>query len=445
MEELKNMLAYTGINVEQLVDDYVDTLHENNNRRATKEAAIMALKEWAKQKEFLIRQVMAMPGYNGNLQSVKFIEVPYERQTTDTSRSIDNIWVQLFDRGNKLLSKVDENGKSIEDYIKEELSTIPDKIDINDIVNYGGKTHKSISTFTPNGYTNKSVEEKIKVTRLLDHFKYYTDTRLSDNMAKRLNELDPDLRAAEGMKTTRALGKIIKMHGLEDKTSGSAYGKTFIADYCEIMKEGGLKLVYAISVNPIDYLKMSIGEFTSCHNINGGHWRSGCISYMLDKVTMITYTVRPAQEIVSDRTGEILTVKERPELFKKVHRNIFHWDDKYRLIQSRVYPQAYDGTTDLYQIFRYETQARIAEANGWDKNAWVQRKRKYIDFTVGGNGYTNYADWRYPQYGGNLSTPGHAGDPYSTDTIEIGAAPMCVVCGERHDRTSYLTCSECGY
>lgn len=440
MEELKKALEYTGIDVEQLVEDYVDTLHRNNNPFATREAAIMTLKEWANAKEWLIRQVMAMPGYNGNLQSISMIEVPYERTKTDTSASVLSIWGSLFGNGLKLVSKVDEEGKTIADHIKAELAELPGKVGIDEITKYSNRERKSFEVFDSYGNTLKSQKRRLEASKLVELFKYYTDTRLTDEMAASINEINPDMRAAGGMKTTRALGKAIKLYGFEDKTPGSAYGKEFIAKYCEIMKEGGLRLFYVISVNPIDYLKMSIGEFTSCHNINGGGWRSGTISYMLDKVTLITYTVRPGQELTSKKTGELFSVKERPELFNKVHRNVMHWDDKHRLIQSRVYPQAFDGTTDMYRVFRLEAQSRISKANGWDTGAWTNRKRKYMEFTEAGEGHTNYDDWSYGYMGGNLSTPGHAGDSYSTEKLVIGTYPMCVICGRKHTRSNYLKC-----
>lgn len=441
MEELKRILEYTGIDVEQLVNDYVETLHNNNNPFATREAAIMTLKEWAKAKEWLIHQVMAMPGYNGNLQSVGMIEVPYERTSSDTYQSVTSIWRDVFNSGGKLLSKVDDDGKKIEDYIKSELAELPVKININDITKYNGRERTSFTKFDNSGFTRKSLKNKDDAYILTRMFFSYTDTRLTNEMASDINEVNPDMRAAGGMKTTRALGKVMKLYGVEDKTPGSAYGREFISKYCEIMKEGGLRMLYVVSVNPIDYLKMSIGEFTSCHNINGGGWRSGTISYMLDKVTMITYTVRPGQEITSETTGEVFTPKNRPELFKKVHRNVMHWDDKHRLIQSRVYPQALDGTTDMYRVFRHEAQARISKANGWDTETWTNRKRKYMEFTEAGEGRTNYDDWSYEYMGGNLSTPGHAGDPYSTEKIVIGTYPMCVICGAKHTRSGYLKCA----
>ena len=444
MEQLKEMLAFTGIDVEQLVADYTETLHQNRNERATTEASIIALKEWARQNDYLIRQVMAMPGYNGNLQAVVPIEVPNDRRASDVKCAVNNIWINLFKRGDAVLKNKNKEGKSITDLIYEEIKTMPDMIDIKNIKTYEGKTtRKSFTEFNSDGILLSSIADESKANRIIDTFKYISGARLTEEQAKELNELHEKIRAAENMKTARAMGKVLAMYGLEDKSQGSAYGNWYISKYCEVMKEGGRKLLFVVSVNPIDYLKMSIGRFTSCHNINGGGWASGTISYMLDKVTMITYAIELHSETTLNTTGEVVTGEQRPELFPKIYRNVFHWDELHRLIQSRVYPQGNEGCTDLYAVFRHKVQELISQANGWETNNWTNRKRKHMDFTVAGDGSTNYADWSYSNMSGNLSTPGHAIDQYSTERFVIGAEPICVRCGQRHRRTNTLFCESC--
>lgn len=444
MEELKKLLEFTNIDVERLVDDYTNTLKRNNNPFATREGTIITLKEFAREKNWLLHQIVAMPGYNGNLQSVGNINVPYERTRNDTTIAVRSIWDNLFEGGHKILSKKDSSGKTVEDYIKEELQDMPDKIRITNLSKYSGKSSKTYSDFSYDGYTIESIKKKQAATKLINAFCSYTASRLTAEMAATINEICPEIRAAADMKTTRALGKMIKIYGLEDKTAGSVYTRTYIAKYCEIMKEGGLNFEFVLSGNPIDYLKMSIGEFTSCHNINDGGWRSGTISYMLDKVTMVGYTIRPNSETEPDpETGEIFLGKDRPELFLKVHRNLFHWDELYRLVQSRVYPQSFDGVMDIRAVFRHEAQARIAKANGWDPDNWTNRKSKHMEFTVDGEGHTNYSDWSYGYMGANLSTPGHTSDSYSTAPLVIGAKPICVICGRKHSRTNRMYCENC--
>lgn len=445
MNELKSMLAYTNIDVERLVRDYTRTLHENNNACATEAASIIALKEWAQKKDYLIHQVMAMPGYNGNLQAIGTIEIPFERTTILTNDAISDIWKTLFKDGEKILSRVNDDGKTMEDLIKEELADLPDKINIKSIPNYSAKTkqRKSFTEFNSSGITFKSIKDKDNANRLISLFKHYTSTRLDDEIATRINNI-VDFKASPNMKTTRMLGKILKKYGAEDKSAGSKYGELFIKQYCEcIMREGGIKLTYVISVNPIDYLKMSIAGnyFTSCHNIRGGGWASGTISYMLDDVTLITYGLMPGSTITDPETGEIVTEKERPELFTKMYRNVIHWDKNHRLIQSRMYPQGKEGCVDLYKAFRLAAQEKISGANGWNPERWTNRKRKYMPFTHKGEGCTNYPDWSYENYGGNLSTPNRPDEEYSHEPIYIGAAPTCIICGEHHNRTNRLYCN----
>lgn len=443
MEELKKLFAFTGIDVEKLVDDYTATLNNNGWRNATKEASIIALKEYVQKKEWLIRQVMGMPGYNGNLQSVVSVEVPMVRKAERIYSSVDSIWRNLFERGDKLLSKTNKDGKTMTDVIAEELADMPSMIDVAQLSKFSGKKIKSYSDFDYRGYTKDSLKLKNKACEAFDIFHYLTSPKLTKGDADRLNAYFPRLGAAEGMKTTRALGKIIKICGLEDKTAGSKYGKYFISDYCELMRDGMIRMMFVISVNPIDYLTMSFGtDWESCHNIRKGGWKSGCISYMLDEVTMITYALKPNTSTDPDpNTGEVILGKDRPELFRKVFRNVFHWDRHNRLIQSRVYPQGNEGCVDLYKVFRNAVQKELSAVNGWDSDNWTKRDRKFTSFTRAGEGATNYADWSYSGFGGNLSTPGHLNDPYDNESIMyIGAKPTCVMCGEKHTSSGTLGC-----
>ena len=440
MEELKRMLEYTGINVEDLVNNYTEELHRRSHPEATTEGSIMALKEWATKKDFLIHQIMKMPGYNGNLQAVVSIEVPFKRSSWDVETAVKRVWGTLFKDGEKLMSRLNEEGKTIEDLIKEELTNLPALVSVSSLPTQGGKESKSFTEFNSEGYTKKSIENRYNVKAAINILQNYNSARLEDDTADALNKLIPNLDAKAGMKTTRTLGKIIKLNGLEDKTKGSMYGRVFISDYCELMREGGARYTFVISIHPIDFLTMSIGEFTSCHDITRGHWQSGCIAYMLDNVAMITYAIKNNQTVTLPQTGEVVPATEHPEYASKVYRNVFFWDDKHRLIQSRVYPKSNDGCGDVLSAFRHKVQEEISLANGWNPSTWTHRKRKFTEFTSHGNGATNYPDWQYSNMGGNLSTPNHANEEYSTDQIVIGAKPMCIVCGRRHTTTYSLTC-----
>ena len=441
-QELKEKIAYTGIDVDDLIARYTQTLWENNNPRATELGTLVALNEWAK-KEYLIRQVMAMPGYNGNLQAVVQLEVPIKRKQSVVKDAVDAINRRVFGNGNKVLSRKNGEGKTVEDKIAESFNDIPETISINDLQGkYDNKESLTFPEFTFDGFTKESVKKKTQTQDLINYFRWNTNSKIDADTASCLNKLNPDIRAAEGMKTTRALGKIIKLYGLEDKSKGSAYSQEFISKYCEIMRDGGVRCLFIISVNPIDYLLMSVAKFNSCHNINGGGWRSGCIAYMEDPVTLVTYTLPLGLEKVSDETGEVITPYQHPEMFTKTMRNLFWWDEHHRLIQSRVYPQDNDGCADVRTAFRLKMQEMLSKANGWEPSVWTNRKRKFLSFTEHGHGATNYPDWQYEYMGANLSTPNHSADPYDDQTpFIIGVQPTCVVCGTKHSRSSMMTCS----
>lgn len=444
MEELKKMMEFTGVDVTSLVDECVSVLKKYKHP-ATRLGVIAMLKEWVKEKDYLIRQVMAMPGYNGNLQAISYIEVDRERTIDDVRRAVDRIWDEVFGKGDKLLSRVNEDGKTLTDLISEELSNLPKMVDISKIAEYGGKVNKSYTDFNHEGYTKKSITNKYKASEIINYFGYIRESRIDAEAAKLLNGVNEKFRAAADMKTTRAMGKFIKLYGLEDKTAGSAYGKAYISDYCEVMKDVPIKYMFVVSVHPVDYLMSSTRTtgWKSCHNIIDGHWKSGTISYMLDKVTLVTYALRRGDEMIDKTTGEVIEAKARPEMFNKVYRDLFHWDEKQRLIQNRIYPQGNDGATDLYAVFRHEMQRQISLANGLDPDAWVMRNQKHINFCRDGEGKTNYSDWHAQGTNVKLSTPKTPDGTYNTDEMVIGAEPICVKCGNRHRRTYSLVCGRC--
>ena len=155
-----------------------------------------------------------------------------------------------------------------------------------------------------------------------------------------------------GTKTSRAFNQVCRHYGVDKfdpetvvVTKDGAqvektiypYDKAFAA-YADIVSELQRKLNFVISVNPLDYLTMSFGvNWKSCHNISGGAWKGGCLSYMLDGTSIITYVITDLNE----------PIHENP----KIYRQMFHYDNGL-FMQNRLYPQGNDGATNLYEKFR---------------------------------------------------------------------------------------------
>ena len=107
---------------------------------------------------------------------------------------------------------------------------------------------------------------------------------------------------------------------------------------------------------------MSIGKsWTSCHSINGdsrgnsGGWSAGCLSYMLDESSIITFVVDKLNDEVHNEG--------------KIYRQMFYYNDN-AFIQSRLYPQGNDGAVDLYEKFRRLMQEEFNEILNLTDTSW---------------------------------------------------------------------------
>lgn len=245
------------------------------------------------------------------------------------------------------------------------------------------------------------------------------------------NDIDPSMHFSEGQKMSRAINKICVWLGIDKLPD---YNKEF-AKFADAVNP--LKIVRhtIISINPIDYLTMSFGNsWASCHTIDKanrrrmpnsyeGQYSSGTISYMLDKVSMVFYTVS------SDYNGNDYFFQD------KINRNMFHYG-KDKLIQGRVYPQCNDNNADgIYKDIREIVQKVIADCaeipNYWTTKKGCNEVCKYI-ISEG----THYSDYRnfdnccisFPKENLNKSF------------VTIGHSPICIECGYEHSVSENINC-----
>lgn len=268
----------------------------------------------------------------------------------------------------------------------------------------------------------------------------YAQRCISESTAKHLSETFTELRFHVGQKTSRVVNKICQYLGF-DKVEG--YNREF-AKYADSLSPMIIKRHTILSINPLDYLTMSFGNsWASCHTIDlnnkrnmpanyGGCYSSGTISYMLDGVSMVLYTVDASYD------GD--------EYWKepKINRQMFHYGEE-KLIQSRLYPQDNDGDDSVYTPYRNIVQNIIATIfelpNLWTFSKGTDSVGRYIIH----NG-TNYPDYRHYS---NVTISRIKGTE-NTDSIMIGAKPICVCCGNRHRVSENIDCChsniccECG-
>jgi len=244
----------------------------------------------------------------------------------------------------------------------------------------------------------------------------------------KINEQHEDFRFRDGMKSTKVMGKICKVLGWDQVEGFNAQ----YAKYCDAMSPIKVTRHTCISLNPVDYLLMSNGNsWKSCHYIgdhsgDAGCYSSGTISYMLDKHSIVFYTVD------ASFNGKMI------ERANKLQRQIFGYNN-FQLFQSRLYPQANDyGAKDIYTDIRGIMQKVFSDCIGLP-NLWVL-KRKGLNVRRGMKA-TCYPDW---QHQGNLCSTSVIKEKVdeTLDEIVLGYQPICITCGEHHCHDGSISCCQ---
>jgi len=252
----------------------------------------------------------------------------------------------------------------------------------------------------------------------------------------------PNINCVVGQKCSKVVNAICRSMKIDAKLDYNAKFAQF-ADGCNPLH---YETYTVISVNLLDYLTMSFGKnWASCHTIdihnirfgNGechyhGMYCAGCLSYAVDRVSIILYTVDRAYDNPS-------------EMWKadKIRRNMFYLDPDNGsiLVQSRVYPDGRDGgETGIATQFRAIMQDIVATC--WEiPNNWTLKKGTAHtgDYAIRDNDAVCYSDWTC--YNDCSISFNKEFDSY--ERIVVGAAPICPVCGCEHTREDHLVCGDC--
>ena len=398
---------------DKLVDDMRNLLTKYHHANSEYGVCEM-LAAFFDNKAFLISLLEKSDHYIGDLRACTDIEL----SSNITSANVNSCLDRLYDEVNPsdaILSKYDENGKILSDYV----ATMPKKLKARDL--HYGDTMMQINSyialmksFADDGYSMSSKRRLDVFNNAVGHFYYYAQSVLTEGRVRDLRSTIPEINFAAGMKTSRAFNRLCHQFGVDKLPN---YNREF-AKYADVVSANKRKLKLYISVNPLDYLTMSFGNsWSSCHTIdkknerrmeNGyrGMHAGGCVSYMLDATSIITYAHNV--ETTDHEKG-------------KIYRNMFHYDGGL-LLQGRVYPQGNDGATDLYQEFRFAMQAEMAQMLGVS-NTWVRKTE---------NGTINTNGCHYPDYihfsGCNVSYPKEFAELLPSE-INVGSARICPDCG----------------
>lgn len=264
------------------------------------------------------------------------------------------------------------------------------------------------------------------------------------SLAESMNGMDSTLKLKEGMKMSRAINKICCYLGIDKLPD---YNKEF-AKFADSVNPLKITRHTIISIHPVDYLTMSFGNsWASCHTIDKvnarnmphgyeGQYSSGTISYMLDKVSMVFYTVDASYN------GDLYYYQS------KINRCMFHYGED-RLIQGRVYPQSNDSNEDgIYKDIREIVQRVMAHClempNYWETKKGIYEIEKYVHSK--GTHYPDYKNFN------NCCISFPKGYEWDGTVITIGHNPICIECGETHTESDNINhcasgikeCAECG-
>ena len=360
---------------------------------ATKEACRAIVDKWAEDKAPLIAVLQNHPNWVPDKFQIVFNK-SFNRVTDRAAIDRYLSWLNNFFRGNCLVERKIDGHDML--WWLEQYKITDDRIDW---INY-----RNLSL---NRYEEESNKKLEMFEKALNWFMDNHSAKVDKEGADLMNELYPDvIRAKEGMKTSRLMHKIcVGVYHLDEiweertryrdvngivKSYQEKY-RPFNSQFCkyaDAINPIEYKLHTIISVNPVDYLTMSIGNsWASCHTIDlhhdgdnyNGCYCGGTLSYLLDGTSAVVYTVK------NDYSGRDF------ELEEKVNRQMIHYHDGI-MIQGRLYPQDCDyGCNDQYKVWREIEEAVFSEALGMP-NLWKYKKADNMNQYVRSEG-VHYRDY----------------------------------------------------
>jgi hypothetical protein len=407
-----------------LVDKMMDLLsrygHDNSEH-----GICVLLDTYFTEKEPLIKLIASSKNYIGDMRISTLQLFDRAIDSDDVYRAVTNFMNDINYKN--FYKTTDGKGKTFFDYFvtgktSYSLDTLPSAEEQKAM-------KEAVRKFDYNNFaTRESVNKATDFCSYIDHFKYVNYSKMQNDFeytAGRNGEKKLVIKA--GTKTSRAFNQVCRHYGVDKFNPETVvttkdgeqiektvypYDKIFAA-YADIVSELQRKLNFVISVNPLDYLTMSFGvNWRSCHHISGGGWKGGCLSYMLDNTSIITYVITDLNE----------PIHENP----KIYRQMFHYDNGL-FMQNRLYPQGNDGATNLYTKFRGfvvdEFNAILNENGEWSSEVGSDACRAH----------TESLGVHYRDYTGNsecsIFYPKSHYDKIREKIMKVGHDGVCVRCG----------------
>lgn len=409
-------------NCEKLVDDAVELL-QSNGHRVTEEGVCALLDKYFSNKKSLIEMFMTSKNYIGDMRIAVDKEFERNIDTSEVNRFFNGIAVKM--NASRLLKFFDDDNKTMFDYLVTGKKTL----DIKDLPSQKQQKEKEAKLSKFDYFSSATTDSAANHSDFLNYMRYFSRCPFLTVPGDWSAKTGPQLK--KGTKTSRAFNAVCTHYGVdklcpETKVVNGVektvypYDKVF-ATYSDLVSNLTRKLKFVISLNPLDYLTMSNGvNWVSCHNIRSGGCMGGTLSYMLDKVSIVTF-------VVDNINGDIYKIP-------KVYRQMYHYENNL-FIQSRLYPQGNDGATNLYDRFRSFMIEEFTDLLGTDD--------KWACINGAGNNYTegeramHYPDYRYNRNATRFY-PVNNEPRASRHVMTIGHQGICVHCGKPYSGSGRL-------
>ena len=430
---------------------------------AYKEDAVEKIKnEWERNKADLLEKFRKHPNWDEENLAIVFRESEYERALNISAIENFNDWAEKIIRKKlKEVSRKEEFEKAkikkskLEDavyYLKYDcfngmnlmINGEPARTVLDERYKEANSEYEKVARETTQFLGERidfETEEKYKnVVLALRAFTRVETNLATKNLTDIVNSFIPEIGAVEGQKISRIIQKICKTIDLDKYVEINDYG-TYTRDdgynrqyaiLCNEINPIKYKRITVISLNPIDYWSMSHGyNWKSCHYVgddDDGCYSSGTESYMLDSTSVIYYVINEDYEGTEYYTQ------------KKINRAVFCiGEEGNAILEARVYPDDRDGgDNSLGKQFR-DVMSKIISGLYNVNNYWsiVKGSSECGERTESYG--THYRD--YVEYSNGVMMINKS---YNDEVcIKIGHNPICPVCGEEHDETENIVCSEC--
>lgn len=215
----------------------------------------------------------------------------------------------------------------------------------------------------------------------------------------------------------------------------------FDIEYSKIIETSKTKGTIVLSIDPVDYVLMSLNKsgWSSCHTLHGsgsgvdfGCYSAGTLSYMCDEDTLIGYRH-------SDKIYDYQINKVKFKEYSKNWRQVFYYDKgTHAFIASRQYPF---NDENISKELRSMFEEVLSNKFGFD-NKWKALKNSYsFNDRIDDKNNLHYNDISH-EYKGTLCYP--KGTEYNEILFEVGSYPICPICGNWEVTEAHIPCcSEC--